>query len=41
MGAAQQLRINYARQVEIIGKYRFAGTFRHGVDFPERLADDG
>jgi hypothetical protein len=41
MRAAQKPGINRPRQIQIVGKNRLAGAFRHRVDLAQRLADDG
>ena len=38
--AAEDLAVKHARQKDIVGKLRLAGTLRPRVDFAERFADD-
>src|SRR5262245_18099389 len=39
MRAAQELRVNHARQIEIVGIDGLASALRHGVDLAQRFAD--
>jgi hypothetical protein len=39
MRTAQKLRVNRAREIEIIRVDGFAGAFGHRIDFAERLSD--